>query len=45
MFEPSKNPNLIIVEIMHPFNLKRRKKTYDINVNPNFKDVCALKMP
>jgi len=45
MFEPSKNPNPIIVEIVHLFNLKRWKKTYDTNVNHNFEDICALKMP
>ncbi len=45
MFKPSKNRNLIIVEIMHRFNLKRSNKTSDINVNHNFENVCALKMP
>jgi hypothetical protein len=44
MFKPSKNPNPNIVEIVHPFNFKRWKKTYDTNVNHNFEDVCALKM-
>jgi hypothetical protein len=39
MFEPSKNPNPIILEIVHLFNLKRWKKTYDTNVNHNFEDV------
>jgi hypothetical protein len=45
MFEPSKNPNLIIIEDLCMLLIPKNEKTSNIDVNWVFQDVWTLKLP